>query len=87
MIVFNTNGPAWSVDADSTVTAKQLVEDAVQSAPNYYAGEIETLKAEVRKLTELVAVLASTLPAQTQLGFVKAFYPEAEPASISEILK
>lgn len=38
----------------------------VDDAPDYYAGELEAMRARVRKLTELLAAVLDTLPPEAQ---------------------
>lgn len=38
----------------------------VEDAPDYYAGDLESLRARVRKLTELLAAVLDTLPPEAQ---------------------
>ena len=51
---------------EETVTTGEVVKSLVDGAPDYRDGAVESLQAEVRKLTCVVAALIDTLPAGAQ---------------------
>lgn len=51
---------------EETVTTGEVVKSLVDGAPNYRDGAVESLQAEVRKLTCVVAALVDILPAGAQ---------------------
>ena len=51
---------------EEAVTTGEVVKSLVDGAPDYYDGAVESLRAETRKLTCVVAALIDTLPASAQ---------------------
>lgn len=51
---------------EGAVTTGEVVKSLVDGAPDYYDGAVESLQAEVTKLTCVVAALIDTLPAGAQ---------------------
>lgn len=49
---------------EGAVTTGEVVKSLVDGAPDYYGGAVESLQAEVTKLTCVVAALIDTLPAR-----------------------
>lgn len=53
-------------DGRQVQSAGNALTVEVDGAPDYYAGEIECMRARIRKLTELLAAVLDTLPAEAQ---------------------
>lgn len=51
---------------EGAVTTGEVVKCLVDDAPDYYDDAVESLQAEVRKLTCVVAAVIDTLPASAQ---------------------
>ncbi len=51
---------------EGAVTTGEVVRSLVDGAPDYHDGAVESLQAEVRKLTCVVAALIDILPAGAQ---------------------
>ena len=51
---------------EETVTTGEVVKSLVDGAPDYYDGAVESLRAEVTKLTCVVAAVIDALPAGAQ---------------------
>ena len=51
---------------EDAVTTGEVVSSLVEGAPDYYDDAFESLRAEVGKLTCIVAALIDTLPAGAQ---------------------
>jgi hypothetical protein len=51
-------------------TAAQAVVYAIGDAPDYHAGELESIKAELDRLKDFVGVLVEMLPEAKQRDFI-----------------
>ncbi len=59
----------WSRKTAALNTAA-VVRHVVDAAPGYHAGEIECLRAELKKLQDIVSVMAQLLPPEAQRTLV-----------------
>lgn len=51
-------------------TTGELIADVIDAAPDYYAGELESMRAKQRKLTQILASLIDLLPDDVQRNLV-----------------
>ena len=61
---------------DKEMSPKEVFEHIVDNAGNLASGELETLRAEVRMLTELLAAVATHLPAQDLIDIANQHHYE-----------
>ena len=54
------------------MTSGAVIDSVIEAAPDYYAGELETLRSKFNKLQAVVVTLVDLLPAAAQQALVEA---------------
>ena len=55
----------------ASLTSGAVIDSIIESAPDYYAGEMETLRSKLNKLQAIVVTLVDMLPADAQQALVE----------------
>jgi hypothetical protein len=55
----------WMTSIDAS-TIDEVVEEIIYSAPDYHDGELESMRRKLEKLTEIVGLMAASLPEDQQ---------------------
>lgn len=61
-------------------SAVEVVEHEIERSPDYYAGEIESMRAKLQKQTEVICALVSVLSEEVQVQLVEKVAPWWKPA-------
>ena len=58
-----------------------VIVQVIDGAPDYYAGEIESMRAKLDKQTEIISALAGLLSEEAQVRLVKQIAPYWKPVN------
>lgn len=66
------NVPKFSIEGGKPMTAAEFVGEEISNAPDYYAGELEQLKAKLAKQESFIRTIINLMPAKLQRQLIVA---------------